>query len=77
MAGVGDVVRVRQSGGVQSVVLPRTGLMLSYPRFVLDRPSGAREPVLLQPEVVLEDNPLHPRATVDALLSRPVDSRVP
>ncbi|GMU06691.1 S41 family peptidase [Corallococcus caeni] len=77
VAGVGDAVRVRQSGGTQSVVLPHTGLMLSYPRFVLDRPAGAREPVLLRPEVVLDDDPLHPRAAVDTLLSRPVGARLP
>ncbi|NNB85251.1 S41 family peptidase [Corallococcus exiguus] len=77
VAGVGDAVRVRQSGGVQSVALPNTGLMLSYPRFVLDRPSGAREPVLLRPDVVLDDDPLHPHAAVDVLLSRPVGSHLP
>lgn len=77
VAGVGGAVRVRQSGGVRSVVLPHTQLTLSYPRFVLDRPSGAREPALLRPEVVLDDDPLRPRAAVDALLSRPVGARSP
>ncbi|WP_283243206.1 hypothetical protein [Corallococcus exiguus] len=44
---------------------------------MLDRPSGAREQLLLRPEVVLDDDPLHPRAAVDVLLSRPVGSHLP
>ena len=70
VAGTGGAVRTRQSGGVQSLPLPNTGLVLSYPRFVLDRPSGAAEPWLLRPDVPLADDPLHPRAAVDALLAR-------
>lgn len=77
VAGVGGAVRVRQSGGVQSVVLPHTQLTLSHPRFILDRPSGAREPVLLHPERVLDDDPLRPRAAVEALLSRSTGPRLP
>ncbi|OJH33857.1 S41 family peptidase [Cystobacter ferrugineus] len=77
VAGVGGAARVRQSGGVRSVVLPNTKLTLSYPRFVLDRPSGAREPALLRPELVLDDDPVRPRAAVDALLSRSADLRHP
>ncbi|WNG51921.1 hypothetical protein F0U60_53295 [Archangium minus] len=77
VAGEGGAARVRQSGGVQSVVLPNTQLTLSYPRFVLDRPSGAREPALLQPELVLDDDPLRPRAVIDALLSRTAAPRSP
>jgi hypothetical protein len=69
VAGVGGAVRTRQSGGVQSYKLPNTGLMLFYPRFVLDRPSGAATPALLQPDLPLADDPLHPQAAVDALLS--------
>lgn len=50
LAGTGGAARTRQSGGVQSVKLPNTGLVLSYPRFVLDPPSGARAPTYLQPD---------------------------
>lgn len=47
--GTGNAARTRQSGGVQSVTLPHTGLTLSYPRFVLDPPAGERAPDYLQP----------------------------
>lgn len=50
LAGTGGAARTRQSGGVQSVKLPNSGLVLSYPRFVLDPPSGARAPAYLQPD---------------------------
>lgn len=50
LAGTGGAARTRQSGGTQSVVLPNTGLILSYPRFVLDRPSGAETPTYLTPD---------------------------
>ncbi len=49
LAGTGGAARTRQSGGVQSVKLPNTGLVLSYPRFVLDPPSSVRNPTYLQP----------------------------
>ncbi len=38
LTGTGNSARTRQSGGVQSVVMPNTGLTLSYPRFVLAPP---------------------------------------
>jgi hypothetical protein len=50
LVGTGGAARIRQSGGVQSVRLPNTGLVLSYPRFVLDPPSGSRGPTYLQPD---------------------------
>ena len=49
LTGIGGAVRTRQSGGVQSVKLPNTGLVLSYPRFVLDPPAGESVPEYLQP----------------------------
>ena len=49
LVGVGSAARTRQSGGVRSVTLPNTGLILSYPRFVLDPPAGSAVPLLLQP----------------------------
>jgi Peptidase family S41 len=50
LAGTGNAVRTRQSGGVQSVKLPNTGLILSYPRFVLDPPSNTLRGQYLQPD---------------------------
>jgi peptidase S41-like protein len=70
VAGVGGAVRTRQSGGVQSVKLPNSRLVLSYPRFVLSRPSGEVEPVLLSPDVPIKDGHLRPMAAVAAVLSR-------
>lgn len=49
LVGVGGASRTRQSGGVRSVTLPNTGLILSYPRFVLDPPAGKGVSKLLQP----------------------------
>jgi len=49
LTGIGNSARTQQSGGVQSVPLPNTGLVLSYPRFVLDPPSGAAAPRYLEP----------------------------
>lgn len=69
VAGVGGAVRTRQSGGTRSLTLPNTGLVLSYPRFVLARPSGKVEPLLLQPDLPLTDDPLRPRAAIDALMA--------
>ncbi|MEG3086233.1 S41 family peptidase [Sphingomonas sp. PB4P5] len=49
LAGVGGAARTQQSGGVRGVTLPNTGLILSYPRFVLDPPAGSGISKLLQP----------------------------
>lgn len=47
LEGVGGAARTQQSGGVQSVTLPHTGLVLFYPRFVLDPPAGTIAPAYL------------------------------
>jgi hypothetical protein len=70
LVSAGGYANVRQSGGVQNIVLPNTGLELSVPRFVLDRPSGERQPALMRPDIVLPDSPFDERAIVDALLQR-------
>ncbi|MFC5459682.1 S41 family peptidase [Massilia niabensis] len=70
LVGAAGYARARQSGGVQSRTLPNTGLEVVSPRFILDRPSGLREPVLLQPDIVLPDDPFNPQGLVDALLAR-------
>jgi hypothetical protein len=77
LVSAGSYANVRQSGGVQHVVLPNTGLAISVPRFVLDRPSGERKPVLLQPDIVLSDSPFDDRALVNALLLRIAQRRSP
>jgi hypothetical protein len=70
LAGAAPTARAEQSGSVQQSVLPNTGLVLVWPRFVVERPSGKPEPVLLTPDVIVEDDPLQPRAAVEALLRR-------
>ncbi|RLM49063.1 hypothetical protein DVK02_18160, partial [Halobellus sp. Atlit-31R] len=75
LAGAGGYARTRQTGGVMNIRLPNTGLEISIPRFVLDRPSGSREPALVQPDLILPDSPLDRRVTVNALLERIGGSR--
>lgn len=58
LVGVGGYARARQSGGIQSYTLPNSQLRIIVPRFILDRPSGARVPVLLTPDLQHIDNPL-------------------
>jgi hypothetical protein len=70
LVSAGGYANVRQSGGVQNIVLPNTGLEISVPRFVLDRPSGERQPGLVQPDIVLPDSPFDNQAMVKALLRR-------
>ncbi len=72
LVGAGGYAYVRQTGGTQKQhVLPNTGLEVVVPRFVLDRPSGKREPALLQPDIVLAEDPLNRDALVKALLQHP------
>jgi len=70
LVGARGYARARQSGGIQIRSLPNTKLELVVPRFVLDRPSGARTPELVTPDIVLPDDPFDRRALVDALLQR-------
>ncbi|CAH0276641.1 hypothetical protein SRABI118_03649 [Massilia sp. Bi118] len=68
LAGAGGYAHTRQTGGVQNIELPNTHLLLTIPRFVLDRPSGEREPALIHPDIVLPDSPFDRMVTVKALL---------
>lgn len=70
LVGSGGYARTRQTGGVQYIALPNTGLEISIPRFVLDRPSGNREPALVRPDITVPDSVLDRRVAVDALLER-------
>lgn len=62
--------RARQSGGIQHMVLPHSKLGVIVPRFILDRPSGARSPELSRPDIVLADDPFNSGAIIDALHTR-------
>ncbi|QNA87728.1 hypothetical protein G4G28_03225 [Massilia sp. Dwa41.01b] len=70
LVGTGGYARARQSGGLQSRTLPHTGLELLVPRMVLDRPAGAAGAVMVQPDIVLADDPYNRHALVEALLRR-------
>jgi hypothetical protein len=70
LVGAGGYARTRQTGGVVNVMLPNTRLEITIPRFVLDRPSGEREPALVHPDIVLPDSPFDRMTTVNALLDR-------
>lgn len=68
--GEDGYARARQSGGIQHMVLPHSKLGVIVPRFLLDRPSGARSPELIRPDIVMADDPFNARALVDALHAR-------
>lgn len=70
IAGSGNLVRARQSGGVQSLPLRHSGLVAAVPRFLLDRPAGPSGAALLTPDLVLSDDPLQPHAVIAALLQQ-------
>lgn len=67
VAGTGGAVRTRQSGSVQTLRLPNTGLLLFYPRFVLDRPSGAETSTYVEPDMPLPEDRLQEQSAVTAL----------
>lgn len=51
VVGPGGSVRAGQSGGTRRTTLTNTGLIVVAPRFVLTRPSGAKQPVLFAPDL--------------------------
>ncbi len=57
IAGAGNSVRTVQTGGTRRTTLPNCGLIVVAPRFVLWRPSGATTPVLLTPDINVQDVP--------------------
>jgi hypothetical protein len=69
LAGPRGAARADQSGGIQRSVLPNTGLVIYWPRFILARPSGMLEPRLVRPDIVIETDPLAPQAAVQQILS--------
>lgn len=77
LVGAGGYAHTRQTGGVQNIELPNTHLRITIPRFVVDRPSGEREPALIHPDILLPDSPLDRMVTVNALLEHLRQSREP
>ena len=77
LAGPGRAARARQSGGTLRFVLPRTGLVVSSPRFMLDRPSGLRWPLLFTPDLVIADDLSKPDAMIDAVLAHSRSAPLP
>ena len=77
VVGPGSAVRARQSGGTLRFVLPRTGLVASSPRFILDRPSGLRWPMLFTPDLVIADDLSKPDAMIDAVLAHSRSAPLP
>ena len=69
VAGTGGSARANQTGGVQKSALPNTGLVLWWPRFILARPSSARDPLYVTPDLEVAENPQNPRDAVESLLA--------
>ncbi|WP_425258647.1 S41 family peptidase [Rubrivivax sp. RP6-9] len=76
LAGEGASARSSQTGGVQKIDLPHTGLVVWSPRFILERPSGPGASAWLVPDIRIADDPLDSNAAVRALLSREADRAV-
>ena len=70
LVGEGASVKTTQSGGIQSIKLPNTGLVLWVPRFVLVRPSGKQQPEWLTPDILMADNPFDATAMIEATLAK-------
>jgi Peptidase family S41 len=66
LAGTGGGARSTQSGGTQNIKLPNTQMTMVVPRFVLTRSSGGEG--LLQPDLMVVDDPFRPMAAVEALM---------
>jgi hypothetical protein len=75
IVGEGGASRATQSGGIQTTTLPHTGLVVTAPRFILTRPSAQSSPALMQADIPLQDDPLRPRAMIDALMQISRDQR--
>lgn len=75
VVGEPGTARARQSGGIQSMTLPNSKWGVVVPRFILDRPSGTRDPELVQPDLVIQNDSFNARALIDALHTRIVKGR--
>ncbi|WP_395007217.1 S41 family peptidase [Undibacterium sp.] len=71
LVGEAGYARTRQSGGTNlEHILPNSRLEITLPRFILDRPSGKRDPALIHPDIVLPDNPLDAREMIKLLMQK-------
>ncbi len=71
LVGEAGYARTRQSGGTNlEHILPNSRLEITLPRFILDRPSGKREPALIHPDIVLPDNPLDAKEMIRLLVQK-------
>lgn len=68
VAGTGGAAKRGQTGGIQSIVLPNSKLVLTSPRFYLLPPSGGSGLELVEPRIPLRDDPLHPEQAVRELI---------
>lgn len=71
--GEGESVRAMQSGGLQRIELPNTGLVLWSPRFVLVRPSGKLTPTWMTPDIAVVDDPFDSKAMIEAALAASIE----
>ena len=69
LAGSGGAARRGQTGGIQAIRLPGSGLVLVCPRFRLMPPAGDTGQDLLLPDIHLAQDPLDPQAAVRQLLA--------
>jgi hypothetical protein len=69
LAGTGGAAKRGQTGGIQLIPLPNSGLELVCPRFYLLPPSGGAGQQLLQPDIHLQEDPLDPGASIRQLLA--------
>lgn len=69
---VGEVTggNANQTGQITLNPLPRTGLQVLAPLYVIYRPSGNRAAGGLQPDIALPHDPTQPHAMVNTLVSR-------
>lgn len=70
VAGNDALVRADTTGGDQTTVLPNTGLIIAWPRFILIRPLPNTTPALLTPSIKVHDDPLRPEMAVKELTQR-------
>lgn len=64
----GGVARTRQSGGTRSTTLPNSGLVVGWPRFILDPPGGRDGDAWLRPARIVCDDPFDRSVAVRAAL---------
>lgn len=69
---VGEVTggNANQTGQITLNPLPRTGLQVLAPLYIIYRPSGDRQAAGLQPDIALPHDPMQPDVMIGALLGR-------